>query len=93
MIGCEDIQTESKSCTYPYLRFSDGKIIKRNTSYFDLNEQCHDCGIENKEGNIHHLRCDVEECPRCKRQLISCDCLSTSKEGYVQLPIPLRYDK
>lgn len=35
-------------------------------------EECHDCGTS--VGGLHHLSCDVEECPRCRGQLISCDC-------------------
>lgn len=34
--------------------------------------ECHDCGI--KEGNIHHFGCDMEGCPFCGGQLISCGC-------------------
>jgi len=33
---------------------------------------CHDCGIE--EGKFHHPGCDMERCPFCGGQLISCDC-------------------
>jgi len=51
-----------------------GKWYKRNTSYFDVNKNCHDCGIENKRGNIHHIGCDMEKCPKCKGQLLSCGC-------------------
>lgn len=34
--------------------------------------KCHDCGV--KEGEIHDLGCDMERCPFCGGQLISCDC-------------------
>jgi hypothetical protein len=34
--------------------------------------QCHDCGCQ--EGEIHELGCDMERCPFCGGQLISCDC-------------------
>ena len=33
---------------------------------------CHDCGA--KEGEIHHLGCDMERCPFCGGQLIGCGC-------------------
>lgn len=35
-------------------------------------EICHDCGV--LEGGIHVFGCDMENCPFCGRQLISCDC-------------------
>ena len=33
---------------------------------------CHDCGA--KEGELHQPGCDMERCPFCGRQLITCDC-------------------
>jgi hypothetical protein len=38
---------------------------------------CHDCLVEN--GQYHVLGCDVEECPSCAGQLISCGCLWDSE--------------
>lgn len=35
-------------------------------------ESCHDCGA--KPQHFHHEGCDMERCPRCKGQLISCGC-------------------
>jgi hypothetical protein len=35
-------------------------------------QRCHDCNI--KLGAIHHAGCDMEICPSCNNQLISCDC-------------------
>ena len=32
---------------------------------------CHDCGA--KPGELHEYGCDVEHCPTCGHQLISCD--------------------
>ena len=34
---------------------------------------CHDCGVN--EGRIHELGCDMERCPFCGNQLISCSCI------------------
>jgi hypothetical protein len=33
---------------------------------------CHDCGVT--KGHLHIPCCDVEECPNCHTQLLSCDC-------------------
>lgn len=34
--------------------------------------RCHDCNVA--IGGVHHVGCDVEECPACHEQLIGCDC-------------------
>lgn len=34
--------------------------------------RCHDCNIT--AGGYHHPGCDVERCPKCKGQLIGCNC-------------------
>lgn len=51
-----------------------GKTYRRNQTYFDQNYRCHDCNIVNHKGNVHHAGCDMERCPRCKGQIISCGC-------------------
>ena len=34
--------------------------------------RCGDCGCQ--RGRLHHLGCDLEECPRCHGQLLTCGC-------------------
>lgn len=61
--------------------YPDGQILAAipftpeayNVSPSELPERCHDCNIA--QGGYHHPGCDVEQCPRCKGQLISCGCL------------------
>jgi len=37
-------------------------------------EFCHDCNAT--RGQYHHLGCDMERCPICWEQLISCGCFA-----------------
>lgn len=41
------------------------------------NEQAEtrNCGCGATPGDLHRPGCDVERCPRCKHQLIGCDCI------------------
>ncbi|MCU1355150.1 MAG: hypothetical protein JWM89_568 [Acidimicrobiales bacterium] len=34
--------------------------------------RCGDCGVP--VGGFHHLGCDVQRCPCCRHQMISCGC-------------------
>lgn len=48
--------------------------LKRGVDWPSISEYpCHDCGIV--DGQLHVPNCDMETCPRCFGQLISCGCL------------------
>jgi hypothetical protein len=96
MVKCDDCNKQMRKptttkCAKQFIVIGDktkkcATIYKRNTTYFDVNKRCHDCNILNKKGNTHHYGCDIERCPKCKGQLISCKCnktaiLETSKKG------------
>ena len=37
--------------------------------------ECHDCSA--RIGQRHHFMCDMEQCPRCGGQFLTCECPDT----------------
>lgn len=67
----QDMRTAT-GCTTKTVLFPDG-VIMASIPYDGDFEVCHDCKAT--LGECHHPGCDMERCPRCGGQLISCGCL------------------
>jgi len=46
--------------------------LEKRANFTKDHPKCHDCGVET--GEYHRAGCDVEECPHCGRQKLSCGC-------------------
>ncbi|GAC1433796.1 MAG: hypothetical protein NVSMB65_07770 [Chloroflexota bacterium] len=81
---CEQEMTTAPGCTgvaylvqgreYARLAFGQERDMPASLPH----ERCHDCGCW--PGRQHHPGCDMEECPLCHGQLISCECLDDDAE-------------
>jgi hypothetical protein len=67
------------------LSYMDGKAVPR-IRYGDERDDwkadsvaCHDCRVI--KGEFHVPTCDVEQCPVCHGQLLSCDCPFDDREN------------
>ena len=76
---CKQDISASCGCTANEIEFEDGVKLpaipygKEKPDWGATKKRlCHDCNAP--PGGYHHLNCDVERCPRCKGQLISCGC-------------------
>ena len=56
------------------IKFEDGTEMPSIPS----DSKCHDCNVH--AGGFHHPGCDMERCPNCKGQLISCGCFMSDEE-------------
>jgi len=77
--GCHKPMAPHNGCTVSHI-YMNGKKYERikagATPGFDDDmsetDVCHDCNAG--AGQYHHFGCDMERCPCCLHQVISCDC-------------------
>jgi hypothetical protein len=69
-----DFQNEDDNvtCLVPFVEINGVQYRRTKYHFREEGGRCHDCRI--KHGGIHHIGCDVEKCPVCDDQLISCNC-------------------
>ena len=69
---CQLEMTEDNtvSCMVSRMELPDGSVHDRLP--YEGEGRCHDCFVA--FGGYHHPGCDVERCPKCGGQAISCEC-------------------
>jgi hypothetical protein len=66
---CRQQMVNGISCAVHHVQVNG---VKTRRLRADREHVCHDCGAP--WGGFHHQHCDMEECPSCSGQLITCDC-------------------
>lgn len=85
MAVCEDCEREmttADSCVVEHLLIR-GRVFRRRPHVRECScceSRCGDCNVTT--GAWHHLGCDMERCPSCGGQLLSCSCGDTEDEEH-----------
>ena len=81
---CNQHMLKANGCNMTKIKIH-GKIFKRipvSTNDVDLSGKCGDCGAT--VGYYHHFLCDMEICPKCGLQMLSCDCPTFDQNQYIK---------
>lgn len=84
--GCGQPMTPGRGCTVttitlagrPVARLALGGESKDWWLGRDPHAVCHDCNVVT--GQLHHVGCDMEQCPKCGDQLLGCGCEADNGE-------------
>ncbi len=66
--SCSEEPLRLRGVDLPPIRWGD----ESGYPFDEMTERCGDCGVP--KGAVHHHGCDLEQCPACKRQLLTCAC-------------------
>lgn len=69
---CNQEMMNSVGCTLKTVHMHDGKTEDRIKYPSHMSNNCRDCNCP--PDSYHHLGCDMERCPQCGGQIISCEC-------------------
>ena len=64
-VSCVETPIMTDTGFYPPIPYGKERSRRRSP-------RCGDC--DTPKGGFHHRGCDIEACPRCRGQLISCRC-------------------
>ena len=74
--ACGREMLTAKGCSFSHIQLGNGKLVERekvgDEGLYEEGDRCGDCGA--LFGHYHHPGCDIEQCPVCRLQLITCDC-------------------
>ena len=77
--GCVGGNVRINGVLYPRIGFGEtGDLSEGLVGPGDRKARCGDCGC--RIGQLHHFGCDMEACPKCGGQMVSCRC--PHEKGY-----------